>query len=90
MITGAVIGVAVGLFALIMKQIPLPGVPEWMSTVGPVAKVFGAAQHLGAWFPVGLVTTVILACLAINVVGFAIRLGRICLSLFTGGGGGAA
>lgn len=67
--------------------IPLPAVPDWLSNVSPIAKVFQGAEHLGAWFPVQLVTLVVLAVAGINLVGFGIKLIRMVISLFTGGGG---
>ena len=90
MIIGAVLNFFSYLFGKLLSVIPLPSPPAWMSTSGPVASVFAGAQHLGAWFPVTLVSTVILTVAAINITGFLVKLARIALSLFTGGGGGAA
>lgn len=87
MIVSLVLGLVGGLFGALTSVIPLPSPPSWMDDTGPVASVFAGASHLGAWFPVSIVVTVILFVAGINVVGFSIKIARIAVSLFTGGGG---
>jgi hypothetical protein len=86
----AIASVFLALVGGILGVIPLPGPPSWLTDqTGPIADVFQGAAHLGAWFPVGLVFTVVLALAGIWTVAFVIKAGRMALSLVTGGGGGA-
>jgi hypothetical protein len=45
---------------------------------------------MGVWFPAPLVLTVLGALLTIWLVSFSIKVIRMVVSLFTGGGGSAA
>jgi hypothetical protein len=92
MITYAILHVALFLVGILFVPVVglLPGPPSWLtSATGPIANVFAGAQHLGAWFPVGIVSTVLIFLAGIWSIAFAIKLVRIVGSFFTGGGGGA-
>jgi uncharacterized protein YhhL (DUF1145 family) len=84
------IELCVWLLGLVVTVIPFPGPPDWLtSTGGAFASVFSGAVALGVWFPTGLVLAVILGVFALRLSGLGVRIGRMVLSLFTGGGGNA-
>lgn len=90
MITLAILSLLVFVMVGVLSIIPSVGVPDWMSTSGPVASVFQAAGSMGAWFPVALVSTVLLSVCGIWLAAFGIKGARIVISLLTGGGGSAS
>ena len=91
MITDAILNFIGGLGHMVLGGLPAIPVPGWLSgSSSAVATVFQAAGSMSVWFPITLATTVILAVLAIWAASFTVKAARIVLSLFTGGGGGAA
>jgi hypothetical protein len=89
-ITQKLLEFAVFLLELVVGAVPIPQPPEWLAAPsGAVATVFQGAASLGVWFPTGLVLTVLAGVLAIRVSGLGIKIGRMVLSLVTGGGGNA-
>jgi hypothetical protein len=92
MITYAILHLAVAVVGVLLSPVTalLPGPPDWLTShTGAIAHVFGSAQHLGAWFPVGIVTTIVLFLAVIWATAFGIKVVRMCASFFTGGGGSA-
>lgn len=82
--------VVAGVVSALFSVIPAVPVPSWLSdTSGPVGKVFAFADSLSVWFPVQLALTVLAAYLAIKATAFGIRVVRMVISVFTGGGGSA-
>lgn len=90
MITGTILQLLGWIATGMLSLLPHVDVPSWLSDDGSVGKVFQAAGSMGAWFPVGLVTTVLVAVLTIWSVAFGIKLVREVISVLTGGGGSAA
>jgi hypothetical protein len=90
-ITQVLLELVFGLIDAGLGLLPTSGPPEWFATgSGYFAQVWGYGAGLGAWIPwdvVGLVLGSIGTCLAIAVV---VRVARILISVFTGGGGSAA
>jgi hypothetical protein len=65
--------------------------PAWLTTVvTTMGNTIGYVTMLDGWVPVQAIGTVVAFMLACSVVGIAVKLGRMVLSLFTGGGGSAA
>lgn len=92
MITTLILHLALMLVGLLLVPVValIPGPPDWLTShTGAIAHVFDQAQHLGAWFPVGIVSTVVVFLAGIWAVAFVIKLGRIAASFFTAGGGSA-
>lgn len=90
MITVALMTFGLFLVGLVLSAIPIPDPPGWLySAQDPIATVFGAVGSMGVWFPGGVVITVIGAVFAARMVGLVIKIARMALSLFTGGGGHA-
>jgi uncharacterized membrane protein len=91
MITGAILSLLGYVLGAVLSILPTISVPSWLSGSGSaISTVFADAGLMSVWFPMALASTVLLAVLAIYAIGFAIKFGRIVISLFTGGGGGAA
>jgi len=80
----AFLSFVVGLF-------PTSNPPGWLiNASGTLQSVWDAASGLGAWIPFALAGQVIAAVLACMTLGLGIKLIRVVVSLFTGGGGSAA
>jgi hypothetical protein len=90
-IVNAIVHVLAGLLSFIGGLFPTVDTSGFVGSVsGAIGSVTGAMAPLGNWIPFsaaaqacGLVLTAIAAALAIKLL-------RVILSLFTGGGGGAA
>lgn len=76
-------------FASLVPSLPDPG-PILGGITGNLSTLFGYAAGSGAWIPWDVGGACLLAVVAVFVSAFGIRLLRIVLSVFTGGGGGAA
>lgn len=64
--------------------------PDWFLGIGePAGHVFQAADSMSVWFPWTFVVGVLVAVLGSLLAGFGIRLTRMLISQFTGGGGNA-
>lgn len=91
MITEAIIGVLAGLLTFVIGLFPEVERPDWLdSVVTTIADGLQSASHYGQWIPLGAVGGSIAFVLACFAAAFAIRVVRMALSLFTGGGGSAA
>lgn len=100
MITDALIEAASSLFAAVVGLFPSVEPPSWLSLSGggsgmgaqsigglvAIVQNFGLVSH---WFPVGLLGPAVGVVLASMLAGFGVRIGRMVLSVFTGGGGSA-
>lgn len=90
MITGAIMKFGITLLGLVLTVVSLPDPPGWLySAQDPIQTVFGAVGSMGVWFPGGVVITIIGGVFAARMVGLVIKIARMALSLFTGGGGHA-
>lgn len=64
--------------------------PAWVSQIGNLTGiVFTNANQMGAWLPLGFLFTVFTAWMTCVFAGLTVKLVRIAVSLFTGGGGNA-
>lgn len=64
--------------------------PDWVQGIGgPAAKVFELADSMSVWFPWAFLMGVFASVVASLLAGFGIRLVRMLISHFTGGGGSA-
>jgi hypothetical protein len=75
--------------ASLVPSLPDPG-PVLSGLTSNISTLYGYTAGSGAWIPWGAGALCLVAVFAVIVIAFGIRLGRIVLSLFTGGGGGAA
>lgn len=90
MIVVALITFALFVLGVVFTALPIPGVPGWLySAQSPIQTVFGAVDSMSVWFPGVTVITVIGAVFLARMAGLTIKLARMALSLFTGGGGHA-
>ncbi len=91
MVTEALLDVWFALMGGVVGLLPITAVPAWVLDSGDdLASVWGYADGLSAWIPWSFLAMVLAAIIAATLAGFGIKLTRIVLSLFTGGGGGAA
>lgn len=91
MITDAIMDFFAGLFDWLMGTLPEVQVPEWLNSTSAMAgTVFGYANSMGVWFPSALALAVVGTLVTVWLVALGIKLARLVLSLFTGGGGSAA
>lgn len=91
MISDAFINFFGGIFDWILGTMPEVQVPDWLNSASAMAgTVFGYASSMGVWFPTGLAVTVAGTLITVWLVSLGIKVGRMVLSLFTGGGGSAA
>lgn len=91
MVTEWLVGVFSAVLTALLDWLPDWDMPAWMtSTDGAMATVFTYAASMGAWFPMGLATTVAVAVLATYAVAFVVKVVRIVASFLTLGGGSAA
>lgn len=90
MITDAIIQAGSYLFAFVVGLFPSAEPPAWLTVAGTglggIVARFGEVSH---WFPVGLLGPAVAVILASMTAGFGVRVGRMVLSVFTGGGGSA-
>lgn len=83
--------VAANVFDWAFSGLPPYTPPDWVAGVGTAAgSVFGMAGSMGVWFPASLVLIILAAMLAVWLVSFSVKVIRMAISLFTGGGGSAA
>lgn len=91
MITKFVLEFAGGLMTFVLGLMPTVSLPGWFTTsTNTLSSSLAAIGGYGNWLPlvaIGNGVAFILACFG---VAFAVRGFRVVLSLFTGGGGGAA
>jgi hypothetical protein len=80
-----------GLAGFLVGLFPSGGAPAWLTDgAGYLSQLFEKASGLGAWINFGLAGTVMAAVLACVALGLGIKVVRMVVSVFTGGGGGAA
>lgn len=84
-----------GMFSLlqwVLNSIPADAAPpEWLQGgVAAMRSVLEMAGLLNTWVPVGLVVQMANFMVLAMLVNSSIKMLRLVLSLFTGGGGGAA
>lgn len=88
MILDAVLSWLGGIVHGLLSVLPVVPVPGWINGLsGAMSSVFGTVSSMGVWFPGGLALSIILAVLAVWLVGLLINVARMVISLFTGGGG---
>lgn len=91
MIVEAIFNVVGAFLAFVVGLFPTRDPASWVSSMGPaIQTVWNAAAGMGAWIPWSNVSAVVQAVIGAMLTGLAIRLIRVVLSLFTGGGGSAA
>jgi hypothetical protein len=91
MIVEAFLGLLFGLFSFVGDLMPEMEVPAFVGSIaGLVGTITGAMAPLGMWIPFGAAGTATTAVLVAIGVAVAVKIVRIVLSLFTGGGGSAA
>jgi len=84
------LGLLVSLLETMVSALPSFDPPGWFTNANSgFASVFGVANSMGVWLPVGLGFTVLAAVLTCLVIGFGIKVTRIAASFLTAGGGSA-
>lgn len=90
MIVELIVGVVTGVLSWLLGLFSF-SMPAWFDTsVTTLAGWIGQGRQFGAWLPMQAFSDVVTLLLAAYALSWAIRLGRIVLSAFTGGGGSAA
>jgi hypothetical protein len=90
-ITGWILHLLADVASGFLGILPHIDVPSWLSGSGSYAStVFQAAGSMSVWFPAPLVLTIVLAVGVLWFAAFGVKLARIFVSHFTGGGGSAA
>ena len=92
MITGAILSLLAFILHGVVSILPsLPGPPSWLtSSDSAVGTVFQYADSMSVWFPTSLVLTALTTIGGIWLAALLLKIGRMVVSLFTGGGGSAA
>lgn len=91
MIAEAIIGLIAGLVGAIGSMFPTMESPAFLTTLADkVAVVTDWMAPLGVWVPLGAAGNATQVVLAAAAAAIAIKLIRLVVSLFTGGGGSAA
>ncbi len=90
MIVNALLSLLKHILDFVLGLFPTISVPDWLSSSdGAMATVFADAGSMSVWFPVTLAVTIVGSVLLIWFTGWGIKIARMVLSLFTGGGGNA-
>lgn len=91
MITEAILQALGSALSFVLGLLPAVALPGWLDTITTYVRsgVTSFAQ-LGMWLPVGAIGNVVTFVVVVLGVQLAIRIGRIAVSAFTGGGGSAA
>lgn len=91
MITEALFHVITSVANFVLGLLPSMTVPAWVdSATSYIAAGVGPVLELDHWIPIGPIGVVLAFLLVAWAVALGIRLFRIALSTFTGGGGSAA
>lgn len=91
MILELLISMLVGLVEALAGLLGSAPAPGWLTGLsGQLSSLVGAGASLGVWVPWSVIGTVLAAIGACLGISLGVRVFRIVLSLFTGGGGGAA
>jgi hypothetical protein len=90
-ITEAIIWVFSRAAAFLISLLPSWTPPDWLVTVtNTMGEAMGHITMLSGWLPISAIGTVVAFILGCSVLAFALKAGRMVLSLATGGGGSAA
>lgn len=91
MIFEAIVNLFVGLVSMIFDGLGTKPAPGWLTNVAAnLSEVVGFGASMGSWVPwsiLGSCAAAVVSCAALSLV---VRVVRILVSLFTGGGGSAA
>jgi hypothetical protein len=88
MITGWILDLIASVWESFLRSIPVPSDDSWIADLGDaVAWVADQVANLGAWIPFSLIGGILVTLVSVWGVAVGIRIGRMVLSLFTGGGG---
>jgi len=88
MITSWILDLIADAWEALLGAIPVPSEDSWVSDIsGSVSWVSTTLSGLGAWIPFPLLGAVLGTVAIVWGVAVGIRIGRMVLSLFTGGGG---
>ena len=91
MITRTIIQLLGGLVAWLVTIMPAPTMPSWYAPIpGFLASVGSAVSQFSYWLPVSLISTMLIFVTGARIFPVVIRIVRVVVSLFTGGGGSAA
>jgi hypothetical protein len=90
-ITEGILSVIAGFVSFIGGLFPEVSVPGFVSDLsGLVSDLAGIMAPMGDWIPFASARNATLAVVGAILVALTIKFVRVLLSLFTGGGGGAA
>jgi hypothetical protein len=88
MITGWILDLIASAWEALLGAFPTPSEDSWMASTGSaVSWLADTMAGLGAWIPFALIGAILGTLGVVWGVGVGIRVGRLALSLFTGGGG---
>lgn len=91
MIVELLFTIFIALVRLAIALIPTGAAPAWFSDVGDAyGVVWSYGSGLSAWLPWSTLAQSLGAMLAAVGIAFGIRVVRVVISFFTGGGGSAA
>lgn len=91
MITGWLLDLLAGAWAWLCESVPAPSQDGWVADIpGAVTYIADLVGGLGAWVPLPLIVGIIGTLGIVWGSASGLKLGRMVLSLFTGGGGSAA
>lgn len=81
------VGIADGIFALLGNS----AAPSWLTGVGgQLASLVDMSASLGSWVPWPVIAASVAAVGGAYLVSLTVKVVRMLISLFTGGGGSAA
>ncbi len=80
------------LLSFLLGLLPTVSAPDWLASApGTLANAIGFIPAIASnWYPVQALAHGVLFILGCMAVAFAVRFTRMAVSVFTGGGGGAA
>ncbi|MGV1037945.1 MAG: hypothetical protein ACOYD0_13105 [Candidatus Nanopelagicales bacterium] len=88
MVTDWILGLLASAWEAMIGAIPVPAEDSWISSLpGAVVWVVAQLVQLGNWLPLQIMGNVLGTIAAVWGIAVGIRVGRMALSLFTGGGG---
>lgn len=88
MITSWILDLIADAWEAFLGAIPTPSAESWLADIGgAVGWLSSSLSGLGAWLPFALIGSILGTLGVVWGVAVGIRIGRLALSLFTGGGG---
>lgn len=91
MIIEGLVNLLVGVVELVFDAFGKGAAPGWLTGIsGQLATLVQAGASLGVWVPWGVLGTGMAAVASCLGISLTVRVIRIVVSLFTGGGGSAA